>query len=158
MKLLLLPLVLCLERGPRPNVSSTVSSKLTEVVTEEALTELDIANALMNLFQSPYEGEQQTVDGDSIRVLSNIIQIDLDETARPTHNHEYSVNITDSQTCPLIVKFSRVTTIFYLTIASLVLSILTFVIGLLLLDKKPHESLYIKAQPLCSSSSLTHSE
>ena len=153
MKWWLLPLILGQERGPRPKVNCTampVEQEATEQM--ETVTELDIANTLMNLFQ-PGESELTTTDGDKIRVLSNIVRIDVDETTHKTNDESEG----KFQNCLI---FPRSLAIFYLTILSVAFSVMSFLTPFFLLHRKPKENLYIKAEPVYTpeASSLTYSE
>ena len=150
MKWWLLPIIMCYQKGPRPNVTAPIKQDETTTTTV-GLSEEDLVTTLFNIahYQDP---------PDKVRVLSNIIQIELDEANHEANDHEYSITSPKESACHGVVMFPR--SIFYLTILSVLFSFFSFLTTIVFFMQRPKESFYIRASPVDSneSSSLTYSQ
>ena len=143
---------MCDQKGPRPNVTAPIKQDETTTTTV-GLSEEDLVTTLFNIahYQDP---------PDKVRVLSNIIQIELDEANHEANDHEYSITSPKESACHGIIMFPRSNAIFYLTIVSVLFSFFSSLTTFLFLIRKPRESIYYRAPAVDSheSSSLTYSK
>lgn len=128
-------LVTCGDRGPRPTVKI---GNNTDLVDYE---EVDIAGTLMDLFNNQQFSSNLSFEpGDKIRVLSNIVKIQLDEVSQDEHSNPISISNdlkpTEETDCKSKVIFvSSSYWLIILNIVTLIITFSTFVLSIILIYK-----------------------
>lgn len=152
-----LSLALGENRGPRPN-------NVTLHISNSSDYEIDLAGTLMDIFDNR-QVDDGLDSGDKIRVLSNIIRIELDDTtdhASTSIMNENSHQKNNTACTSRVVYLSPYSNIrFILTILTFILGLITFIVSLVLLHKSQLENrrnVYLRAeQPYPEQVSLTSS-
>ena len=151
--------IACDTRGPRPTAGSREAQNITnqesDYVTDYG--ELDIANTLMDLFQTQQFTSNVTFEpGDKIRVLSNIVKIELDdshsENARPPAMNQVSNQQRGQEPAcqrKIFVIPSYTYTLIFLNILTFILTTTTFISSLILIyknERTKRNSIYYHAE------------
>ena len=154
--------IACDTRGPRPTAGSREAQNITnqesDYVTDYG--ELDIANTLMDLFQTQQFTSNVTFEpGDKIRVLSNIVKIELDdsqtENAKPASMTQTSYRQHGPEsTCErkVFVIPSHTYTLIFLNILTFILTTTTFISSLILIsqnNRTKRNDVYYRAEQPC---------
>ena len=153
----------CDPRGPRPTADSIEVKNDTnsDYVNENSdYGELDIANTLMDLFQTQHFTSNVTFEpGDKIRVLSNIVKIELDdsqtENAKPASMTQTSYRqYGPESTCErkVFVIPSHTYTLIFLNILTFILTTTTFISSLILIsqnNRTKRNDVYYRAEQPC---------
>ena len=147
----IISLVFGAERGPRPtNVLEVINSTV-----DNDYTEVDIAGTFMDIFESSRLGSNATNDpGDKIRVLSNIVRIQLDDNFHDELSNSVTNMRTEDRNSSCIQKTIVVTPIyskvqFFLSVFTFIITLTTFISSLVLIYKTEilkRRNIYIRAE------------
>ena len=142
-------LVTCGDRGPRPTAKIENTTDLVEY------DEVDIAGTLMDLFNNQHFSSNLSFEpGDKIRVLSNIVKIQLDEESQEENSNPITMNndlnpIEKADCKSKVIFLPSSYWLFILNIVTFITTFSTFVLSIILIYKaqEVHRSqLYFPAQ------------
>lgn len=141
-------MTLCDDRGPRPTDKSK-EDDLHNTTEYMDYGELDIAGTLMDIFEHQQFSSNISIEpGDKIRVLSNIVKIELDDVKNDHIPVATIPNLKNQTSCTRKIVFVPSSTwLMILNIVSFILGFSTFLSSLILIFKFENfcrRDLYIK--------------
>ena len=153
--ILLLSLINATEyRGPRPTVKNA-----TAISFDDSTSELDIADQLIDIIEAvtPNEScEYESSNPDKIRVLSNIIQIELDEVTHDSTQMQSDVQQATKDTTIEMEKDHRCcerpfsNLFIVVTIIALALGLYCSILTTILFFDRQKKGLYFRADQPCT--------
>ena len=143
------------ERGPRPQNTTE-----DNVIIDEDYQEFDVASTLMDIFQTQHNPSNFTFEpGDKIRVLSNIVKIELDDihdetvhSAPMTHLNNAAAETDSACSRRIFIVPSYTYVILFLNILTSILTLTNLIASVYILfndNTSKRNSVYFRAEQSC---------